>query len=264
METRRLPYPSGGSTRAAGFYAESAFSLACARAGLSKDRARRGPDGRAHRPDRAGSRWRPTRREPHRLLEAGRPRPRPIRLLVEQALLEQIKAIAPLLEVLDQFDRGQRAAKVKPVSRDEARKNLPTSLIGPPKTFRRKRRGRPRGRPGGPCKAGFIEQGRTGEAKRKRPWGVAQVLEKAQFGQENPSFSLGWIWPNFAGFGQTWLNLGLAWIFLGNCASHAYGCHDIVIHTYGPFQVGAVSMTLSIRDAATDRLVRILAKKMSA
>jgi len=40
------------------------------------------------------------RREPHRLLEAGQPRLRPIRLLVEEALLEQVKTIAPLLDIL--------------------------------------------------------------------------------------------------------------------------------------------------------------------
>jgi hypothetical protein len=63
------------------------------------------------------------RREPHPLLEAGQPRARPIRLLVEEAVLKQVEAIAPLLDVLDEFDRRKRG-KMKPVSREEARRNL--------------------------------------------------------------------------------------------------------------------------------------------
>jgi hypothetical protein len=69
------------------------------------------------------------RREPHRLLEAGRPQPRPIRLLVEEALLKQVEAIAPLLDVLDELDR-RKGAKIISVSREEARKALLDKLDG--------------------------------------------------------------------------------------------------------------------------------------
>lgn len=65
----------------------------------------------------------PLRGEPPGPLEAAGPRPRPMRLLLEDALLEQIKAIAPLLDALDEFDRRKRA-RIKPVSREEARKTL--------------------------------------------------------------------------------------------------------------------------------------------
>ena len=47
---------------------------------------------------------------------------------------------------------------------------------------------------------------RAGERKNTLG-GSAQVLDKARFGQGNPSFSLGWIWPGFAGFGSIWPNL---------------------------------------------------------
>jgi hypothetical protein len=59
------------------------------------------------------------------------------------------------------------------------------------------------------------DSGGLGSAKKKRPWGSAQVLEKARSGQGNPSFSFGCLWPGFAGFGRFWLNLVWAWIFLG-------------------------------------------------
>ena len=43
------------------------------------------------------------------------------------------------------------------------------------------------------------EAGGLGSTKKKRPWGSAQVLEKARSGQGNPSFSFGFLWPGFAG-----------------------------------------------------------------
>jgi hypothetical protein len=109
------------------------------------------------------------RRDPHRLLEAGRPRLRPIRLVVEEALLEQVKAIAPILDVLDELDR-RRAAKVKPVSRDEARKNLLDKLDRAAENLQAEEEGK------AACADGAgqdsVEPGRTGEAKEKTPWGV--------------------------------------------------------------------------------------------
>ena len=57
--------------------------------------------------------------------------------------------------------------------------------------------------------------GEPGRRRKKRLGGSAQVLDKARFGQGNPSFSLGWIWPGLAGFGSIWPNLDSAWIFLG-------------------------------------------------
>jgi hypothetical protein len=59
------------------------------------------------------------------------------------------------------------------------------------------------------------EAGGLGSTTKKQPWGSAQVIEKARSGQGNPSFSFGFPWPGFAGFGQFWLNLVWAWIFPG-------------------------------------------------
>jgi hypothetical protein len=112
------------------------------------------------------------RSEPHRPLEAGRPRLRPIRLLVEEALLEQVKAIAPILDVLDEFER-RRAAKIKPVSREEARKKLLDKLdraAGNIQADEERRLAK------AACADGVeqdsVEQGRTWEAKEKTPSGV--------------------------------------------------------------------------------------------
>ena len=44
----------------------------------------------------------------------------------------------------------------------------------------------------------------------------------------NPSFSLGLIWPGFAGFGSIWLNLDSAWIFLG-CHTLHIGATDLIL-----------------------------------
>ena len=64
------------------------------------------------------------------------------------------------------------------------------------------------------------DAGEPGRQKKKRPGGSAQVIDKARFGQGNPSFSLGWIWPGLAGFGSIWPNLDSAWIFLGCYSLH--------------------------------------------
>ena len=113
-----------------------------------------------------------SRREPHRLLEAGQPKPRPIRLLVEDALLEQVKAIAPILDVLDELDRRRRA-KVKAVSREEARKTLLEKLDRAAESLQAEKERRPAK---AACADGAgqdsVEQGGTGEAKEKTPWGV--------------------------------------------------------------------------------------------
>ena len=44
-----------------------------------------------------------------------------------------------------------------------------------------------------------LGEARIREHKEKRPWGSAQVLEKARSGQGNPSFSFSCLWPGFAG-----------------------------------------------------------------
>jgi hypothetical protein len=112
------------------------------------------------------------RREPHPLLEAGRPRPRPIRLLLEDALLEQVKAIAPLLDVLDELDR-RRAAKIKSVSRDEARKKLLDKLDRAAENLRaQKERKAAKAACADDAGQDSVEKGRTGGAKEKTPWGV--------------------------------------------------------------------------------------------
>jgi hypothetical protein len=109
------------------------------------------------------------RREPHRLLEAGQPRPRPTRLLVEEALLKQVEAIAPLLDILDQFDRRRGAAK--PVSREEARKTLLDKLDRAAGNLRAE------GERKAPCADGAgqdsVERGRRRETKEKMTLGVA-------------------------------------------------------------------------------------------
>src|SRR5271155_3165441 len=64
--------------------------------------------------------------------------------------------------------------------------------------------------------------------KKKRPGGSAQVLDKPRFGQGNPSFSLGWVWPGLAGFGSIWPNLDSAWIFLG-CHTLHIGATDLIL-----------------------------------
>jgi hypothetical protein len=112
------------------------------------------------------------RREPHRLLEAGRPRPRPIRLLVEEALLEQVNAIAPLLDVLDELDRRKRA-EMKPVSREEARKTLLDKLNRAAEDLHAGKDGRAAK---AACADGAgqdsVKQARIGDAKEKTPAGV--------------------------------------------------------------------------------------------
>ena len=112
------------------------------------------------------------RREPHRLLEAGQPKPRPIRLLVEDALLEQVKTIAPLLDVLDELDRRRRA-KIKPVSRKEARKTLLDKLDRAAENLQAGEGGKAAN---AACADGAwqdsVEPGRAGEAEEKTPWGV--------------------------------------------------------------------------------------------
>jgi hypothetical protein len=106
-----------------------------------------------------------SRREPHRLLEAGQPKPRPIRLLVEDALLEQVKAIAPILDVLDEFERRPRA-KTKPVSREAARKTLLDKLDRAAENLQADEE---RKAAKAVC---AIESGGAGEAKEKTPSGV--------------------------------------------------------------------------------------------
>jgi hypothetical protein len=65
--------------------------------------------------------------------------------------------------------------------------------------------------------------------KRKNALGgSAQVLDKARFGQGNPSFSLDYLWPGFAGFGSIWPNLDGAWIFLG-CYPLPIGATDLIL-----------------------------------
>jgi hypothetical protein len=112
------------------------------------------------------------RREPHRLLEAGQPKPRPIRLLVEDALLEQVKAIAPILDILDEFER-RRGGRTKPVSREQARKTLLDKLdraAGNIQADAERRLAK------AACADGAgqdsVEQGGMGEAKEKTPSGV--------------------------------------------------------------------------------------------
>jgi hypothetical protein len=50
----------------------------------------------------------------------------------------------------------------------------------------------------------------SGEAAKRNfwPWGSAQVLEKARFGEMNPRIFLGSIWPDFAGFGPGFAGFG--------------------------------------------------------
>jgi hypothetical protein len=52
----------------------------------------------------------------------------------------------------------------------------------------------------------FFKAGRG--QKEKRPWGSAQVIDKAQFGEENPRIFLGFIWPGFAGWGADLAQFG--------------------------------------------------------
>src|SRR5271163_3891419 len=87
------------------------------------------------------------------------------------------------------------------------------------------------------------DAGEQGGRKKKRPGGSAQVLDKARFGQGNPSFSLGWIWPGLAGFGSIWRNLDSAWIFLG--------CY--------PLHISATDLILSSTPAAQLAANRLLA-----
>jgi antitoxin VapB len=60
-------------------------------------------------------------------------------------------------------------------------------------------------------------------------------------------------WLDFAGFGSIWFWLGFP--------ASPYDCLDDVVHTYESLRRKAANMTLSIRDAATDQLVRELAKR---
>jgi hypothetical protein len=41
------------------------------------------------------------------------------------------------------------------------------------------------------------------------PWGSAQVIEKARFGEGNARISFGLFWPGFAGFGPGYARFGL-------------------------------------------------------
>jgi hypothetical protein len=51
------------------------------------------------------------------------------------------------------------------------------------------------------------------------PWGSPQVIEKAQFGEENQRIFLGQIWPNFAGFVPGLAQFGFCLSFLANEAT---------------------------------------------
>jgi hypothetical protein len=64
---------------------------------------------------------------------------------------------------------------------------------------------------------------------------------------------LGWILPDLAQFG-----FGLDSL---RAPASPYDCLDDVVYTYESLRRKAANMTLSIRDAATDQLVRELAKR---
>ncbi len=117
-----------------------------------------------------------------------------------------VKAIPAFLKVLDRLDRYQRAAKVSQVYDDEARKRLFDKINRVAANLgydhvRTAADGRERAR---------IRKSQRGMRRRKKKWpgGSAQVIEKARFGEGNPSISLGEIWPGFAGFGSDLARFG--------------------------------------------------------
>jgi predicted transcriptional regulator len=116
----------------------------------------------------------------HAKLQIARLQPA-IRIAAEAVADGDVKAIAPLLKVLDRLDRYQRTAKVKQVYDDEARQKLMAKINRVNRRLRGRRRRLPR-------EARIRTNRRNrGTRKKKCPGGSAQVLEKVRSGQGNRS-----------------------------------------------------------------------------
>jgi hypothetical protein len=143
-----------------------------------------------------------------------------------------VGAIAPLLKALDRLGGRQRTAKVNEVYDNEARKRLIEKLdrvaakLGlaainmPPKE---EAKPAPKAAPG-PASG---EPNGPPADKEKTPWGSAQVLEIARFGEANPRKSK--LFPLIR-FGRAWLALGRfdsIWFWLGIAKGSEKGGRDI-------------------------------------
>ena len=150
----------------------------------------------------------------HAKLQLARLRPA-MRIAGEAVADGHIKAIDPLLKVLDRLDRYQRTAKVNQVYDDEARKKLLDKLNRVAANLGYE-----------PCESGRTaaersrSQGSGGprgsrRKKKKRPGGRRKPLKRLDSDKEMKVNASAFLGPGLAGFGSIWLDLARIWIRLG-------------------------------------------------
>ena len=138
-----------------------------------------------------------------------------MRIAAEAVADGHIKAINPLLKVLDRLDRYQRTAKVTQVYDDEARKKLMDKLnraaanLGYDQIIAASKAAAEASQSQGSGGLGGVE-----EAKEKTPWGGRRKplkrLDSAKEIQAFPLIFLGRALLDFAQFDLIWIRLGIS------------------------------------------------------